>query len=208
MHLYACPLYEQALRTGSTPVRCTGPEHSPRPPLAAMPRPLSADLVHIIVEKRLFHGETIQKVATDTLTSVSTVSAVVKRVYERGGFETWQGHRVGLPGNAKLDRAQRLDLLELIITVDADVTLEGIAALFFEAHQVHLTVPDMSRAMVQMNQTYKTVRSLCPPNRPPSWPVLRPTECALSAGALVPIALHARRQPRRTGRGRVPDLHL
>ena len=42
-------------------------------------------------------------------------------------------------------------------SVDDDTLLEEIAELFYTAHGITLTVPDMSRAMLQMNQTYKSV---------------------------------------------------
>ena len=38
-----------------------------------MPRALSSDLCWVIVEKRIFFGETLQKIANDTLQSLTTV---------------------------------------------------------------------------------------------------------------------------------------
>ena len=45
---------------------------------------------------------------------------------ERGGYETWQGARPGLPANAKLSEHQRLYLLGLVLSVDDDTLLEEI----------------------------------------------------------------------------------
>ena len=109
------------------------------------------------------------------------------RVKERGGYETWQGACPGLPANAKLSEHQRLYLLGFVLSVDDNTLLEEIAELFYTAHGITLTVPDMSRAMLQMNQTYKSVcisagdsgygpgvpsdhlaASCCPPSSPSS----------------------------------------
>ena len=123
-----------------------------------MGKALSQDLLWVIVEKRLFYGDTLEKIAADTLQPLSTVGRVLARVSSRQSLQTWQGVRAGLPGNAKLDPIHRDRLLEVVLTVDADYSLEEIANLFSSAYGLQLSVPDMSRAMLEMNHTHKSVR--------------------------------------------------
>ena len=114
-----------------------------------MGKALSQDLLWVIVEKRLFYGDTLEKIAADTLQPLSTVGRVLAWVSSRQSLQTWQGVRAGLPGNAKLDPIHRDRLLEVVLTVDADYSLEEIANLFSSAYGLQLSVPDMSRAMLE-----------------------------------------------------------
>ena len=96
-----------------------------------MPAAVSKDLTWRIVKKRLFYNDTFTCIAQDLDLSRSTVWSVFTRVMHRGGdLETHQGARVGLPANSKLDRTQRLLLLELILLADPGMHLSEIATEF------------------------------------------------------------------------------
>ena len=133
-----------------------------------MPAAISDALTWRIVEKRLYKftglwGKTFREISDELLVPLATVFDVVSRSTERASFQTWQGARCSLPANATLDTRQRWFLVDLIIEVPADTLLEEIAALFFAAEGIELDVPFMSKTMLSMGFTHKTVRCRCAP---------------------------------------------
>ena len=115
------------------------------------------DIVWRIIEKRLFYGKTYHEISEDLLVPMTTVFDIVKRSSERASFATWQGARCSLPANATLDRRQRWLLLDLILEADDDTQLDELSDLFFKAEGIRLDVPFMSRTMLEMNLTHKSV---------------------------------------------------
>ena len=64
-----------------------------------------------IVEKRVFFGLGFKQISEDLLVPQATCWDV---------YDTWQGFRLALPANKKLNRHDELLLLDLILEADAD----------------------------------------------------------------------------------------
>jgi len=122
---------------------------------------LSKDLVWRIVKKRLLYDDTFKSISRQLDLPVSTVHKIFTRVEQRhGDLETYQGMRVALPANSKLDGQQRMDLFQLICTADAGMQLNEIAVEFRNRYGIHLEVYDIARAMVVHNFTHKRLSLL------------------------------------------------
>ena len=115
------------------------------------------ELAWRVVEKRVWRGISFRLIGEELLLPEGTCRDIFNRIAERGDNISFAGVSLDLPSNAKLDRQQRLDLLELILTMDSRFYLDEVAKEFFDMHSIHLTVPDLSKAMVQMNMTHKRV---------------------------------------------------
>ena len=135
-------------------------DHRSQVLLVPMAPALSKDLVWRIVKKRLLYDDTFESISRQLDLPVSTVHKIFTRVEQRhGDLETYQGMRVALPANSKLDGQQRMDLFQLICTADAGMQLNEIAVEFRNRYGIHLEVYDIARAMVVHNFTHKRVSS-------------------------------------------------
>jgi hypothetical protein len=116
------------------------------------PPPVCRELAWRVMEKRVWRGISFKLIGDEHMLPWTTCRDIYNRVAARGDNISYAGVSLELPSNAKLDRQQRLDLLELILTMDSRFYLDEVAKEFFDLHSIHLTIPDLSKAMIQMRQ--------------------------------------------------------